>query len=57
VRLFHAAYIRHYFRLSPGGEHEYHRWLPLVAAARLNEHIAELEKLLIDRMEKGLQIG
>lgn len=47
IRLFHAAYLRQYFRLRPGGEQEYRRWLPVVAAARLSEQIPELEGWLI----------
>jgi uncharacterized protein (TIGR02172 family) len=54
VRIFHAAYIRYYFKLSPGGEDEYNRWLPIVAAARLSENISEMEKWLIAKAEKGL---
>ena len=54
VRIFHAAYIRYYFKLSPGGEDEYHRWLPIVAAARVSEKIPEVEKWLIAKAEKGL---
>ena len=54
ARIFHAAYIRDYFRLRPGGEHEYNRWLPIVAAARLSEDIAEVEQWLIARAEAGL---
>jgi uncharacterized protein (TIGR02172 family) len=54
VRIFHAATIRHYFRLSPGGEHEYDRWLPIVAAARLSENIPEVEGWLMARAEQGL---
>jgi aminoglycoside phosphotransferase (APT) family kinase protein len=46
-RLFHAVYLREYFRLRPGGEQEYRRWLPIVAAARLSENIRELEKWLL----------
>ena len=49
VRLFHSAYLRHYFRLRPGGEAEYQRWLPVVAGARLNENIPELERWLIQQ--------
>ena len=41
ARLFHAIYLRRYFRLRPGGEREYRRWLPIVAAARLSENIPE----------------
>ncbi len=54
VRLLHAAYIRHYFKLSPGGEDEYKCWLSIVAAARLNEKISEVEKWLITKVEKIL---
>lgn len=51
VRIFHSAYLRHYFSLRPGGENEYSRWLPVVAAARLSENISELEKWLIGQAE------
>ena len=52
VRLFHAVYLRHYFSLRHGGEREYQRWLPIVAAARLSENIPELEKWLIAEARK-----
>lgn len=51
IRLFHAAYLRQYFRLRPGGEGEYRQWLPVVAAARLSEQIPELEGWLIARAQ------
>jgi uncharacterized protein (TIGR02172 family) len=54
TRIIHAVYIRHYFKLCPGGESEYYRWLPIVAAARLDENIPQLEKWLITQVEKGL---
>jgi aminoglycoside phosphotransferase (APT) family kinase protein len=47
LRLFHALYLRRYFRLRPGGYTEYRRWLPVVAAARLSENIPELEQWLV----------
>ena len=56
VLLFHSAYRRHYFRFRPGGEQEYIRWLPLVAAARLSENIPELEKWLILQTMRGLRM-
>jgi len=52
VRLFHAAALRHYFRLRPGGEAEYRRWLPVVAAARLSENIPEIESWLVAQAQK-----
>jgi Ser/Thr protein kinase RdoA (MazF antagonist) len=57
VRIFHMVYLRHYFKLKPGGKNEYLRWLPIVAAARLSENISELEGWLITRTEEGLHIG
>lgn len=55
VRLFHSIYLRHYFSLRPGGEVEYTRWLPVVAAARLSENIPELQGWLINQTIQGLQ--
>ncbi len=52
ARLFHAVYLRRYFALRPGGEEEYRRWLPVMAAARLWEGIPEIEKWLIRQTEK-----
>ena len=52
IRLFHAGYMREYFRLRPHGLEEYHRWLPIVAAGRLTERMPELEKWLIQQAEK-----
>jgi uncharacterized protein (TIGR02172 family) len=52
VRVFHSAYLKHYFRLRPGGKEEYRRWLPIVAGARLNENIPELEKWLVEQAGK-----
>lgn len=52
IKLFHSIYLNHYFRLRPGGEAEYRRWLPIVAGARLSEGITELEKWLVKEAEK-----
>lgn len=54
VRVFHSAYLKHYFRLRPGREDEYRRWLPIVAGARLSENIPELEKWLVEQAGKKL---
>ncbi|HBX69022.1 MAG TPA: hypothetical protein DEH25_06485 [Chloroflexi bacterium] len=54
LRSFHAKYLRRYFALRPGGEADYQRWLPIVAAARLSENIPELEKWLIAQAEKEI---
>ena len=47
LRLFHALYVHCYFQLCPGGEAEYRRWLPVVAAARLSENIPEIQRWLL----------
>ena len=52
TRLSHAVYLREYFRLRPGGQDEYRRWLPIVAAGRLTEGMPELEKWLVEQAEK-----
>jgi uncharacterized protein (TIGR02172 family) len=49
VKVFHAAYLRHYFHLHPSGVEQYRHWLPIVAGARLNENIPELEKWLVEK--------
>jgi aminoglycoside phosphotransferase (APT) family kinase protein len=54
VRLVHTEYIHRYFKLRPGGEDEYHHWLPVVAAARLSENIPEVEKWLIAQVERSI---
>ncbi len=56
ARLLHRIYISRYFKLRPGGEAEYRRWLPVVAAARLNEGIPEIEKWLVKQAEKVLAL-
>jgi aminoglycoside phosphotransferase (APT) family kinase protein len=54
VRWHHRIYLRHYFRLRPGGEDEYRSWIPIVAAARMSEGITELQGWLGSQVEKGL---
>ena len=52
INTFHSAYLREYFRLRPNGKDEYQRWLPIVAGARLNENIPELERWLLEQAGK-----
>ena len=49
IKIAHAEYLREYFRLCPNGIDEYHRWLQIVAGARLSENIPELEKWLLQQ--------
>lgn len=53
-RISYPAYLNYYFKLCPGGEAEYHRWLPIVAAARLSDNIPELEKMLLVQVKRNL---
>ena len=50
ISLFHSAYIRKYFKLRPGGEDEYRRWLPIVAAARVEENITKVQAWLLSQV-------
>jgi hypothetical protein len=54
IRIQHALYLRHYFKLRPDGRAEYRRWLPIVAAGRLSEGIVELEAWLLTQASKLL---
>jgi Ser/Thr protein kinase RdoA (MazF antagonist) len=54
VKWFHTVYLNQYFRLRPGGWAEYCRWLPVVAAARLDEGIKEIETWLLAQARKVL---
>ncbi len=49
IKQLHQIYLNRYFQLHPGGEEEYQNWLPIVAAARLNEGITELENWLLSQ--------
>jgi len=44
---FYRAYHRHYFELTHANPAEVQAWIPIVAAARLNEGITEEENTLI----------
>lgn len=54
LRIMHDVYLKHYFQLRPGGWDEYRRWLPIVAAGRLNEGITGWEPFLLAQAGKLL---
>lgn len=54
VGWYHRIYLRHYFRLRPGGEDEYRAWRPIVAAARTSEGITEIQDWLLSQVQAGL---
>ena len=55
IKLFHRLYLRRYLALasSPGTEVE--RWMPVIAAARLNENIIPERDALIKMIEEDLE--
>lgn len=53
-RLFNYAYLRTYARIRPYRPDRLKTWMPLVAAARLNEKISEEENYLMALIENGL---
>jgi Ser/Thr protein kinase RdoA (MazF antagonist) len=55
IRVFHSAYLKHYFHMRPAGTDEYRHWLPIVAGARLNENIPEVENWLVEQAGKAGQ--
>lgn len=50
----HHTYLKRYFRLNPGGEAQYRKWLPVVAAGRMSEGIDEIEGWLRTQVKDGL---
>lgn len=56
MQRLHAAYLNHYCRLSPQHRHEHRYWLPIVAAARLAEHIHGTDDWLISVAAVGLAL-
>lgn len=54
VGLYHRAYLSRYMTLSPASNDELYRWMPVTAAARLNEDIAPEREALIKLVKDGL---
>jgi uncharacterized protein (TIGR02172 family) len=52
VRWFHSAYLKNYFRNGPIPA-EYLAWLPVIAAARLDENVEGQEEFLLKQAKKG----
>ncbi|MBN1875354.1 MAG: phosphotransferase [Anaerolineae bacterium] len=55
LRIHHRTYLKRYFELRPGGETEYRRWRPIVAAGRMSEDIPGLNDWLRQQVERGLK--
>ncbi len=52
---FHSAYLNRYFKLNPGSEAQYRKWLPIVAAGRMSEGIDEIEAWLRAQVKDRLR--
>jgi tRNA A-37 threonylcarbamoyl transferase component Bud32 len=53
VGLFHRRYLTHYIALSPDSHEDMDRWMPITAAARLNEDIVPEREALIQMVKEG----
>ena len=53
IQLYHRTYLNHYQSLNPGSANEVDRWLPVIAAARLNENIIPERQALIRIVEQA----
>ncbi len=56
IRLYHRAYLLRYHSLIPDTSGEMQRWMPLIAAARLNENIIPEREALIKMVREGLAV-
>jgi aminoglycoside phosphotransferase (APT) family kinase protein len=54
IELFHSIYVRHYLELMPDHRNEQQKWIPIVAAARLNERIEPETQALVEVVRRGL---
>ena len=53
VKLYHRVYLQRYRAHRPDTRDEFARWLPVIAAARLNENIIPEREALIRIAERG----
>lgn len=54
---FHQTYLDCYLEAAPTRRDAYHRWFPLMAAARLCEGITEQEDWLRQQLREGLEVS
>jgi len=56
LALFHQTYSRHYLQLMPDRHNERKKWMPVIAAARLDQRIEPEWEALVDMVEQGLRM-
>ena len=54
IRLYQQSYLRHYLSLVPDQNDELEKWIPIIAAARLDEKINGEQDALIEMVRNGL---
>jgi uncharacterized protein (TIGR02172 family) len=54
IKLYHRTYLNRYYALQPDTGNEIDRWMPLIAAGRLNENIIPEREALNKIVEEGL---
>jgi uncharacterized protein (TIGR02172 family) len=55
INLFYETYLKYYKTLRTDTQNELKRWLPVIAAARLEERIEPEREVLLQMIETGLQ--
>ena len=53
IRFYHRTYLNRYYAINSDVEDEMHKWLPLIAAARLSENIIPEREALIKMVKEG----
>lgn len=54
-RLYHSVYLRRYRALAPDASSRREDWIPMIAAARLNEHIVREREALLRTVEQATE--
>lgn len=54
IMLYHRTYLKRYRELRPDPNHEVERWLPVIAAGRLDENIVPEREALLKIVKDGL---
>ena len=53
IGVFHKTHLNHYRALMPDGKEEFDQWVPVIAAARLNEGIEPERQALIEDLREA----
>lgn len=53
IKLYHRTYLNRYLMHNPAAKNESERWMPVIAAARLNEEILPEREALIQMVQEG----